>query len=146
MAQARPAAGFTLIELVIALAIVAITTMLAASTYRNHLRRGHRAEAVHALLVAAAEQELFHLAFGRYGDRLDARVGAEPPGLPVASRTPGGHYVLAVPTATAAEFQVVATATGNGGDPGCSSLSIDESGRRTATDARGADSTARCWQ
>ena len=146
MAQARPAAGFTLIELVSALAIVAVTMMIAASSYRNHLRRGHRSEAVQALLGAAVEQEKFHLANGRYGDRLDAAVGDDPPGLPVASRTPGGHYVLAIPVATAAEYRMVATAEGNGGDPACRSLSIDESGRRAAADARGADSTARCWQ
>jgi type IV pilus assembly protein PilE len=146
MAQARPAAGFTLIELMVALAVVAITMMIAASSYRNYLRRGHRSEAVQALLAVAVEQEKFHLANGRYGDRLDAAAGENPPGLPVASRTPGGHYVLAVPTASAAEFRLVATAAGNGGDPSCTTLSIDESGRRAATDARGADSTARCWQ
>ncbi len=146
MAQARPTAGFTLIELVAALAIVAITMAIAASSYRNYLRRGHRSEAVQALLGAAVEQEKFHLANGRYGDRLDAGIGEQPPGLPVASRTPGGHYVLAVPTASAAEFRLVATAAGSGGDPSCASLSIDESGRRAATDLRGAASTARCWQ
>lgn len=146
MAQARPAAGFTLIELVTALAIVAITTTIAASSYRRYLLRGHRAEAVHSLLIAAAEQEKFHLANGRYGNRLDATTGEDPPGLPVASRTPGGRYLLSVPTATAAAYQVVATATDDNGDAGCTSLSIDESGRRTAMDRGGSDSTARCWQ
>jgi type IV pilus assembly protein PilE len=146
MAQARPAAGFTLIELVIALAIVAITTSIAASSYRRYLQRGHRVEAVHALLVAAAEQEKFHLANGRYGDRLDALAGEDPPGLPVASRTPGGRYLLSVPTADAAGYRVVATATDDSGDSSCSNFSIDESGRRTATDLGGSDSTARCWQ
>ena len=53
MAQARPAAGFTLIELLVALAILAITTTIAASTYHNYLRRGHRSEAVLALLAVA---------------------------------------------------------------------------------------------
>lgn len=144
MAQARTAAGFTLIELVIALAIVAILASLAASSYRGHLRRGQRAEAVHALLAAAAEQEKFHLANGTYGDRLDAVAGDDPPGLPVASRTPGGHYALTVPAASAAAYFMVATAAA-GGDPDCSQLSIDESGRRSSTDARGRDSTARCW-
>lgn len=146
MAQARPAAGFTLIELVIALAIVAITTTLAASTYRGYLQRGHRAEAAQALLAAAAEQEKFHLANGRYGDRLDASAGEDPPGLPVATRTPGGRYTISVPTATAAAYQVVATATEVGRDPACKALSIDESGRRTATDSNGSDATARCWR
>ena len=145
MAQARPAAGFTLIEVVIALAIVAITTMIAASSYRKYVLRSHRVEAVQALLVAAAEQEKFHLANGRYGDRLDAAADEDPPGLPVSSHTPGGHYALAVVTATAAEFRVVATAESVRADPQCRTLSIDQSGRRSATDSSGADSARRCW-
>jgi type IV pilus assembly protein PilE len=144
MAQAR-AAGFTLIEILIALAIVAITTLLAASTYRKQLQRGHRAQAAQSLLLAAAEQEKFHLANGTYVSRLDASAGADPPGLPVASRTPGGHYTIAVTLATAAEFRVVATASGSRSDPACHTMSIDESGRRQATGAGGADSAARCW-
>ena len=145
MAKTRPAAGFTLIEVVIALAIVAITTMLAAASYRGYILRSHRVAAVQALLAAAAEQEKFHLSHGQYGNRLDAAVGDDPPGLPVASRTPGGHYVLAVASASAVEYRVVATATSDRSDPLCRSLSIDESGRRQATDSRGTDSTGRCW-
>ncbi|MGH8130435.1 MAG: type IV pilin protein, partial [Steroidobacteraceae bacterium] len=136
---------FTLIEVVIALAIVAITTTIAVASYRGHVVRSHRAEAVQALLAAAAEQEKFHLSHGHYGDRLDADVGDEPPGLPVASRTPGGHYALTVKTASASEFLVVAAATSDRADPSCQSLSIDESGRREAADASGSDSVRRCW-
>jgi type IV pilus assembly protein PilE len=145
VAQAHSAAGFTLIEVMIALAVVAITTMIAASSYRNYVRRSHRVQAVQALLVAAAEQEKFYLANGRYGDRLDAAPGEDPPGLPVASQTPGGHYVLSVTVASAANYRIVATGIDNGGDPLCHTLAIDESGRRTATDVRGADSAGRCW-
>jgi type IV pilus assembly protein PilE len=145
MAQARPATGFTLIEVLIALAIVAITTMIAASSYRNHVRRSHRLQAVQALLVAAAEQEKFYLANGRYGDRLDAGAGTEPAGLPVASRTPGGHYRLAILVANAAEYRMEATAADSGADPLCHILSIDESGRRMASDAHGTDTAGRCW-
>src|SRR5262245_25274614 len=144
MAKAH-AAGFTLIEIMIALAIVAITTMIAASTYRGHVRRSHRVQAIQALLVAASEQEKFYLAHGHYGDRLDASAGADPPGLPVASITPGGHYRISIPVASAAEYRVVATGADNGADPLCQVLSIDESGRRFATDARGATSAGRCW-
>ena len=102
-------------------------------------------QAVQSLLVAAVEQEKFHLANGRYGDRLDAVAGQDPPGLPVSSQTTGGHYALAVATATAAEFRVVATAASDRADPLCRVLSIDQSGRRLAMDSRGADSSRRCW-
>jgi type IV pilus assembly protein PilE len=145
MAQARSTAGFTLIEVMIVLVVVAITTMIAASSYRGHVRRSHRVQAVQALLIAATEQEKFYLANGRYGDRLDAVAGEEPPGLPVASLTPGGHYALTIELANAVNYRIVATGIDSGADPLCRTLAIDESGRRSATDARGADSAGRCW-
>jgi type IV pilus assembly protein PilE len=140
-----PAAGFTLIELMIALAIVAITMSFAVASYRGHVRRSHRIEAVHALLTIAAEQEKFHLAHGRYGDRLDAGAGSEPPGLPVASLTTRGRYRLAVELADAAQFRIAATPVDDYPDPLCARLTLDESGRRLARDRSGRDSTTRCW-
>lgn len=145
MAQTRPTAGFTLIEVAVALAIVAITTAFAIASYRGHLLRSHRVEAVQALLAAAAEQEKFHLAHGRYGDRLDAVAGSDPPGLPVASRTPRGRYRLVVEAADASAYRIVAFMPDETDDPLCARMFIDESGRRSATDAGGRDSTVKCW-
>jgi type IV pilus assembly protein PilE len=145
MAQTRTADGFTLIEVMIALAVVAITTSLAFSTYRRHIQRGHRVEAVQALLAAAAEQEKYHLAHGQYAGRLDAAVDADPPGIPVASTTPRGRYRLRMVSADAAAYRVVAERAGAGEDPSCVRLSIDESGRRLASDAADRDTTASCW-
>jgi type IV pilus assembly protein PilE len=145
MAQTRPAAGFTLIEVAIALAVVAITTTLAIASYRGHLLRAYRVEAVQALLAAAAEQEKFHLAHGHYGDRLDATAGSEPPGLPVASRTLRGRYTLAVEAADASAFRIVALVANERDDPLCPRMFIDESGRRGASDAAGRDSAVKCW-
>jgi prepilin-type N-terminal cleavage/methylation domain-containing protein len=145
MAQNRPAAGFTLIEIAIALTVVAITTTFAIASYRGHFVRADRVEAVHALLAAAAEQEKFHLAHGRYGDRLDAVAGSQPPGLPVASRTPRGRYRLAIEMADASAFRIVASTSSGSGDRLCARLFIDESGRRAAMDIEGRDSTVKCW-
>jgi type IV pilus assembly protein PilE len=145
MAQTRTAAGFTLIEVVVALAVVAITTSLAFSTYRRHVQRGHRVEAVQALLAAAAEQEKFHLAHGQYAERLDAAVGSDPPGIPVASTTPRGRYRLRIASADAAGYRLIAERAGAGDDPSCVMLSIDESGRRLASDSADRDTTASCW-
>ncbi|MBX3702672.1 MAG: hypothetical protein KF822_02735 [Steroidobacteraceae bacterium] len=129
----------------IALAIAAITTSIAVSSYRGYVLRSHRLEAVVALLAAAAEEEKFHLAHGRYSDRLGAAADGEPPGLPVAAATPQGRYRLAVAFADAAAFRIVADATDEHGDPLCRTLSIDEVGRREARDRDGRDTTARCW-
>lgn len=145
MAQARPAAGFTLIEVVMALAIVAITTTLAVASYRGHLLRGHRIEAIQALLGVAAEQEKFYLAYGHYATRLDTNMGSDPPGLRAASQTARGRYRLTVESADAIGFRVVATVADGRDDPRCLRMFIDESGRRGASDARGADSTDQCW-
>jgi len=148
MAQAPGRSGFTLIELMIALVIVAITTSYALASYRRHLLRSHRFEAVQGLLTAAAEQEKFHLIRGHYSDRLDGAVGDDPPGLPVASITRQQRYRMNVEFADAAAFRIVATPLANEGqtdDLECRQLSIDQSGGRQAHDASGKDSTNRCW-
>jgi type IV pilus assembly protein PilE len=145
MAKTAAGGGFTLIDLMIALAIIAVTMSFAVASYRGYMQRGYRVEAAQALLAAAAEQERFHLAHGGYSDRLDAESGSEPPGLPVASLTPHGRYRLRVELADAAQFRIVAGPAGGHADPLCEQFAIDESGRRQARDRRGGDSTARCW-
>lgn len=145
--MAKTAAGFTLIEILVALAIAAITASLAFASYRTSLLRAARTEAIHGLLAIAAEQEKFHLNMGRYADRLDAAPGSEPAGLPVASRSLHGRYRLAIESADAAGFLAVARPQPAAGqdDPQCARITIDESGRRRAEDSGGRDATGTCW-
>ncbi len=148
MAQTSNRNGFTLIEVMVALVIVAITASFALASYRRYLVRSYRLDAVQALLTAAAEQEKFHLAHGRYSDRLDATGGDDPPGLPVPSTTPQRRYEVTIELADVAAFRLAALpAAGSGqlNDTECRRFSIDESGRRQAVNSTGADSTSRCW-
>jgi type IV pilus assembly protein PilE len=148
MAQIANRTGFSLIEVMVALVIVAITASYAVASYRRYLVRSYRIEAVQGLLSAAAEQEKFYLAHGRYSDRLDATVGDQPPGLPVASFTPHRRYEMAIELADSGVFRLVAMPVANSGqgdDTECRWFSIDESGRRQAHDSAGNDSTTRCW-
>jgi type IV pilus assembly protein PilE len=148
MAKITNRTGFTLIEVLVALVIVAITASYAFASYRRYLVRSYRLEAVQALLTAAAAQEIFHLAYGRYSDKLNSVIGNEPPGLPVASITPHRRYEMTIELADAGVFRLVAkplTHGGQGNDTDCRQFSIDESGRRQARDSTGTDSTNRCW-
>lgn len=148
MAQTANRTGFTLIEAMVTLVIVAITASYALASYRRYLVRSYRLEAVQGLLTAAAEQERFYLAHGRYSGRLDAAVGDEPPGLPVPSITPHRRYEMTIERADAGVFRLVAMPLAAGGqrdDTECRQFSIDESGRRQARDTAGNDSTSRCW-
>ena len=91
--------GFTLIELMIVVAIVGILSAIAYPSYTEYVRRGHRAEARVGLLQAAQWLERVATATGTYpekaafpanlakipNDRYD--IGYEPNGTPIVGFT-----------------------------------------------------------
>ena len=91
MAPARRRRGVTLLELLVALALAGILAGLAYPTYRGHLVRAHRIEAIEALLAIAAAQERFHFQHGRYAQGFEPDVT---PGLPLPTVTRGSRYRL----------------------------------------------------
>ena len=80
MKVASRAAGFTLIELMIVLAVVALLTTLAYPSYERHLLRGNRSVGQAFLLDLAQRQEQFLLDRRRYTDAL---TGANSLNLPL---------------------------------------------------------------
>ena len=75
MIRFRPAAhrrrGFTLIDIMIALVIIAILTSLAYPSYLNQVRKSKRAVAKSALLDAADRQEQFFFTHRGYADAMN---------------------------------------------------------------------------
>jgi type IV pilus assembly protein PilE len=136
--------GFTLVELTVVLAIVAMLASLAIPGYRSHVQRVRRVEARSALLGLAAAQERFHLQHLRYAAQ--SELGTAPPaGLGIAPATAEGRYRLSIDAADTATFTASAAASGTQQeDLQCRVFTIDARGTRSATDAAGAPAH-RCW-
>jgi type IV pilus assembly protein PilE len=137
-------AGWTLIELLVALSILAILAAFALPAYRSHALRVHRVEAKSALLELAAAQERFYLHHDRYAAH--AELAAAPPqGLGLAERTRNGRYRLTIDIADTRAFRASAAASGDqAADERCATFTIDAHGSRTATSAAGI-AAAGCW-
>jgi type IV pilus assembly protein PilE len=128
--------GFSLIELMIVVAVVAILASIAVPSYRQYVLRSHRTEAKAALLNVAAAQEKFYLQNNTYTTAL---TDAPPAGLGIAATTRNGYYTIAIGGANVTTFSVTATATGTQTqDTRCLTFSINELGVKTATNAD-------CW-
>lgn len=142
--------GLTLIELLIAMVIVAVLATIAIPSYRSHIVRTQRTDAISALLNVQAAQEKYFLQHNRYTNQLTA---APPAGLGLRDTSENGYYTLEieVPAGSAEPdaYRVIArprAGTGPADDERCQLFSIDQNGRRYARDAQGNDRTTECWR
>ncbi|HLQ13237.1 MAG TPA: type IV pilin protein [Steroidobacteraceae bacterium] len=142
----RAARGFTLIELMIVISVVAILTTIAVTSYRAYVLRATRTEARMALLSIQVAQEKFFLQNNQYAQNLATALAAPPAGLGVALAaggvTNGGHYTISFTAATANTYtvQAVATGTQTSDKAACLTYTINDQGVRTPADSSG------CWR
>lgn len=123
--------GFTLIELMITVAIVGILAAIAYPSYTSHVQHGYRSEGIAMLSDAAARMERFYAQNNSYAatPNITALGYAASP-----APSPTGKYNLSysvAPTATTYTLQVVpvgAQAT----DP-CGTLTLNQAGTQTTT-------------
>ena len=95
--------GFTLIEMVVVLAILAIVVSIALPNYQDYLQRSRRSDAMIALEKVANKQEQYYFDSSSYTNSFED--------LNVSSLSPDGHYELrtlfiarAVPVADGSQF------------------------------------------
>lgn len=131
--------GFTLIELMIVVAILGIISTIAYGSYQDSVRKTKRAEAKTALMDLGQKMERCYTANGNYDTACTAHNGA----TLIDTLSEHGHYDLAIPTLDATTFTV--TATANFADPRCDIFSVTHTGAKTSVDDAGNDSTAACW-
>jgi type IV pilus assembly protein PilE len=123
--------GFTLIELVIAMAIVAILAAIALPSYAAFMRKSVRADA-QTFITGAANRQQQYLADRRtYADSLSALNAPAP-----ASVAGKFSFTVVVTDGPPPTFTITGTATGEQSKDACPVLSIDSAGNR---------SPAGCW-
>jgi type IV pilus assembly protein PilE len=140
--------GFTLIELMVTLAITAILATIAIPSYTAYIMRSNRSDARAQLLEVANWMERWRTDRGRYDD--PASPGNPPPTPPFpatyAQSPPTGaaKYNIAVATPTAVGYTITATATGMMTGDVCTTLTLTETGVRGFTTGGGGTQDI-CW-
>ncbi len=133
--------GFTLIELMIVVAVIGILAAIALPSYRSYIVRAARVEAQTELLELASIQEKIFLNSNGYAVSVSAAYnGTAAGGLGRTSgRTKDGRYNIglfatvggAALTAPAQTFVLSASPVAGGPQAGDGNISVTESGRRT---------------
>jgi len=127
----RSGAGFSLIELMVTVAIVGILTGIAYPAYRNYVLRGQVVYATNALSAMSANMERYY-----QDNRQYTSVASPPPYSPCDTAGPGnsftaGTFTLACSNFTTSTF--VITATGNSPGPTAGfTYTIDQTGNQTS--------------
>ena len=127
--------GITLIELMIAVGIVAILAAVGYPSYMEHVKSTRRGEAKATLLEIAPFMERKFTADGCY------KCGSETVTLPI-SQVPrdGGnaYYTIALASSASTSYQLQASPTGVMSGDSCGTYSLDQTGTHTPTGAT-------CW-
>jgi type IV pilus assembly protein PilE len=141
-------AGFSLVELLIALAIAGLLAMVAYPSYQNSVLRTRRADGIAAALAVQVAEEKFRASCPFYAQTLGstntcgANAGAST--VQAASASPEGYYTISIGlgTATGNAYTITATPTGTqADDTACSPMTITFN----AANPNGLKAPADCW-
>jgi type IV pilus assembly protein PilE len=139
----RKKTGFTLLELLIGVAIVGILAGIVYPTYVDSLARGRRAEAMSELVRVANLQEQYYADNRTYTiDMTNLGLSADP------YVTTNGYYSIDTVAITNINSDFIITATVAGSqathDSDCTSFTINNLSQKTAKKGA-ADNSSFCW-
>jgi type IV pilus assembly protein PilE len=140
----RATRGFTLLELMITVVIVAIFAAIALPSYQEQIRKTRRADARQELMRLATAQERFYTNCNSYAKTLSGSQ-AKCEGLGAAGATldsENGYYKISLAGAGGNYTLTAEAQKGQEKDTKCGNLSLTDAGVKGATGTLGA---AECW-
>jgi type IV pilus assembly protein PilE len=129
------AQGFTLIEVMVVVVIIALIAGIAYPSYRDHVRKSSRVAAQQELLELSGMQEKIYLNSNAFTTKLtNAYDGTTAGGLGKTSgKSTDGRYTLAL-TATAQSYTLSATPVTGSQQDGDGVIQLASTGTRTCPD------------
>ncbi|MBW1644862.1 MAG: prepilin-type N-terminal cleavage/methylation domain-containing protein [Deltaproteobacteria bacterium] len=106
--------GFTLVELMITVAILAVLATVAIPMYRNYINRAHQSDAIIGLKAAQMAEEQFFSENNRYASTIDILPGFDDSGVADNSFTRGDYVLKVTNASTAPSFTIEAQAVIDG--------------------------------
>jgi type IV pilus assembly protein PilE len=153
---ASPSSGFTLIELMIAVAIVAILFAIAVPLYAKQVQHSRRVDARTAVLDIAGREERYLSLQSSY-TTVPANLGYAATAVAFPMTVGSGYYTANVvvvagvppapPTYTVSASAIAGTSQAK--DTQCQYFSVDSTGKQFSSanvGGGGADTSATCWQ
>ncbi|MEZ5660599.1 MAG: type IV pilin protein [Burkholderiaceae bacterium] len=135
-------AGFTLIELMVAVAVMAILTAIALPNYSEYMLRSARADARATMMEASQFMQRFYAMNNAYDRTRTGAAVALPPALTQSPRDGAARYMIQVVGLTPDSYSIRATPVGASATDRCGWLALQSTGRRKSQNL----TVDECWR